>query len=184
MSKGVLFDPNNQQLPRVLAVIPGGGKTYVGEKYVNVVDLESAPFNWVDYVCTEETKAMGKRKKNPEYPRNYISEIVTQWFKDDSYICIVPVFSVIRALENIGIPVLTVGSTDDMLPVLQQRFKTRGNTDHFIRVVKERLPETNRIFKENHLHYILKDDETLEDLLLATNIPLVLNADFVQQSKQ
>lgn len=56
---------------------PGVGKTYVGKKYNNIVDLESSDYKWIydDRVKNMEKelrKSTTYKKLNPKWPSNYI----------------------------------------------------------------------------------------------------------------
>ena len=67
---------------KIVAAFAGVGKSYVGSKYPNVLDLESTYFKWLENgianLTEEERKGRKDRVLNPLWPQNYIDEILKQ----------------------------------------------------------------------------------------------------------
>ena len=58
------------------------GKTTLARKYDNVIDLESSDYKYLlddnlKEFSKEERKGRKDRVKNPEYPMNYINEMIS-----------------------------------------------------------------------------------------------------------
>lgn len=56
------------------------GKTYLGKKYKNVIDMESGNFAHINDdvldIPIEKRKGTDIRPKNPEWPNNYFKAII------------------------------------------------------------------------------------------------------------
>lgn len=63
----------------IISAFPGCGKTILGIKYKNVIDLESSLYKYFfDANITKreiEARKATPREKNPEYPKNYVKAI-------------------------------------------------------------------------------------------------------------
>ena len=63
---------------KIIAAFAGVGKSYVGEKYDKVLDLESTYYKWLEdgvaHLTEEERKGNKNRVLNPKWPYNYIED--------------------------------------------------------------------------------------------------------------
>jgi len=65
----------------IISAFAGLGKTTLGNKYSNVIDLESTNYHWIfdikerTTLNSEELKGIKQRQLNPEWPSNYIRAI-------------------------------------------------------------------------------------------------------------
>ena len=117
---------------------PGVGKTYVGKKYNNIVDLESSDYKWIydDRVKNMEKelrKSTTYKKLNPKWPSNYIEQIKSLIGQVD-VILLAPDEDIRVALDknNIGYSICIPDKTCKM--EYYNRFVRRGNTKEFIDV--------------------------------------------------
>ena len=157
----------------IISGFSGIGKTFLAEKYCNVLDLESSPFFW-DYSSTnfdcdiEKIKGTGGRKRNLKYPQNFIDEIKSNMTKYD-YILVwahadeaVPHYN----NHNIILDAYLIPSLE-ALEEYFDRYRQRGNTEEYLKVVLDRY---NFQFERRHEIskniVILEKGETLESYLL------------------
>lgn len=67
---------------KIISAFAGVGKSYVGKKYKNVLDLESTYYKWLEdgvaNLTEEQRKGNKNRVLNPQWPQNYIEKIVEE----------------------------------------------------------------------------------------------------------
>ena len=78
---------------KIISAFAGVGKSYVGEKYENVLDLDWTYFKWLkqdekDKLSIEKIKGSSNRIPNPNWPHNYVEEILKQ--KENYDIVLIP----------------------------------------------------------------------------------------------
>lgn len=143
------------------------GKSVLGRKYKNILDLESSPFKNImrDDLSVEEQKGT-KREINPLWPQNYYDaikdaieeyDIVLVQLKPEHF----DYFDRHNIKYSIAYPSL------DSWNVVEKRCIDRGNNDNFIKRLKEVfIPFYEDSIKRNYQKlYILNGNETLEDVL-------------------
>ena len=153
------------------------GKSVLGRKYKNILDLESSPFKNImrDDLSVEEQKGT-KREINPLWPQNYYDaikdaieeyDIVLVQLKPEHF----DYFDRHNIKYSIAYPSL------DSWNVVEKRCIDRGNNDNFIKRLKEVfIPFYEDSIKKNYQKlYILNGNETLEDVLIKDNVHLIKN---------
>ena len=163
-----------------MAIIIAGfatcGKSVLGRKYKNVIDLESSLYKHktIDTNLTVEQRKGTKREINDEWPQNYYNAIIEACKKYD--IVLVQLkpehfnyFDENHIKYSIAYPNVNNWSE------VEKRCIERGNNEAFI----IRLKEVFKSYYEDSLKrkyekmYILNNTETLEDCLIKDNIKLV-----------
>lgn len=157
---------------KVVSVFAGLGKTSVGNKYNNVLDLRSSAYrcdysniNEADY---EKMKCSKSRVPNPEWPTNYLNAIIDAQEKYD--LILVPSNPDIRELlvkNKIAFLFVLPEKNNDTKNELLQRYKDRGNSSELIDTVMNYFDDWSR--SQNDYDYpiaIVKNGKYLEDLLL------------------
>lgn len=151
------------------------GKSILGKKYKNVIDLESSPFKNImrTDLSVEEQKGT-KRELNPLWPQNYYDAIVEAKKKYD--IVLVQLkpehfdyFDKNNIKYSIAYP--NINNWEEV----KKRCIERGNNENFIiRLKNVFVPFYEDAIKRNYEKlYILNGNETLEDVLKNNNINLI-----------
>lgn len=154
---------------KVFSVFAGLGKTYVGKKYSNVLDLQSSPCRY-DYTNVkkedyERIKEIPNRKVNPNWPNNFIDAIKEASNKYD--IILVSSSPDIRELlEQNDIDYTFILPSKDSREILLERYKKRENGKELINLVMGYF-DTWSYKKEDYNCplVILDKDKYLEDYL-------------------
>lgn len=160
----------------VIAGFSGIGKTTLGSKYKNVIDLDAAEYVYDDtdilHIPFEQRKGMD-RKKNPDFPKNYIEAIKSAIYKYDLVLVWDREDILNEYIKNKIDFILCYPDESEFLNYAT-RFKSRGNTDDYIKwkinQYYEKLPFFNKL---NVKKIILSDNETLEDYLKKNNYNLI-----------
>ena len=165
---------------KIIAAFAGVGKTYVGKKYPNVLDLESTYFKWLEngiaHLTEEERKGKKDRVLNPLWPQNYIDEILKQ--KDKYDIVLIQLSHPRLANEQIfeffnknKIDYYVARPKFSGWRWIEERLRSRGNTEEFINQVKNNFKIFIEEFsKPNYQQIIIEDGKFLEDALIANKI--------------
>lgn len=159
----------------IIAAFATCGKSILGKKYRNVIDLESSPFKNImrTDLSVEEQKGT-KRELNPLWPQNYYDAILEAEKKYD--IVLVQLkpehfdyFDKNNIKYSIAYPNL------DNWEEVEKRCIERGNNENFIiRLKNVFVPFYEDAIKRNYEKlYILNGNETLEDVLKNNNINLI-----------
>lgn len=151
------------------------GKSILGQKYKNVIDLESSPFKNImrTDLSVEEQKGT-KRDTNPLWPQNYYDairdavkkyDIVLVQLKPEHF----DYFDKHNIKYSIAYP--NINNWEEV----EKRCIERGNNEGFIKRLKEVfIPYYEDAIKRNYAElYILNGNETLEDVLKKNNINLI-----------
>ena len=151
------------------------GKSMLGRKYRNVIDLESSPFKniMITDLSVEEQKGT-KRELNPLWPQNYYDAIVEAKKKYDIVLVqLKPEHFDYFDKNNIKYSIVypNINNWEEV----EKRCIERGNNDEFIKRLKEVfVPYYENAIKRNYEKlYILNGNETLEDVLKNNNINLI-----------
>lgn len=143
------------------------GKSILGKKYSNVLDLESSPFKHImrTDLSLEEQKGT-KRELNPMWPQNYYDAIVEAIKQYDVVLVQLKpehfdYFDKHNIKYSIAYP--NINNWEEV----ERRCITRGNNENFIRGLKQVfIPYYEDSIKRNYDKlYILNGNETLEDIL-------------------
>lgn len=160
----------------IIASFAGTGKTYLGKKYKNVIDLEPAPYKWI--FETEENKIeekdKGKAKMlNPQWPMNYVNKIIESL--NDYDIVLIGLNRESREmLEKMGYKYYLCFPNKNKKDEYLRRFVERGNCSEFLEkqayYFDKELP---LLYEENMEKMILDGSEFIEDYLLRNGYTLI-----------
>ena len=153
------------------------GKSVLGRKYKNVIDLESSLYKYIvsydNLLSVEERKGI-KRDINPKWPQNYYDAIIEATNNYD--IVLVQLkpehfdyFDKHNIKYSIAYP--NINNWQEV----EKRCVERGNNETFIIRLKEVFkPYYEDSIKRNYeKFYILNNNETLEYVLINNNIKLI-----------
>lgn len=165
---------------KIIAGFSGIGKTYLGNKYSNVIDLDAAPFVYDDSdildIPFELRKGM-KRKPNKNWPNNYIKAIKDMEEKYD-LILVWDRLDIIEEYLKNDIEFILCYPEKNALNNYIERYKERGNSESYITWKLNEYQEKLSTFEKLNVYkIILKDNETLEDYLVNINFNLKVNHD-------
>jgi len=157
---------------KVISVFAGLGKTTVGNKYKNVLDLRSSVYR-CDYSNIKEEdyeklKCSKSRIPNPNWPTNYLKAILKAKEKYD--LILVPSNLDIRELlikNNIDFLFVLPEKNEEARKELIKRYKDRGNSNELIDTVTDYFDEWSRNPEDYQYPIkILKNGHYLEELLI------------------
>lgn len=146
------------------------GKTFLSQKYKNILDLESSPYKY-DYSGYEKNnyeklKGTSDRKENKEWPYNYYNAIKEEQNNYD----IIFVQLNLQHLEYFDknkIEYYIVYPSLDSWEWVKQRSINRGNNEKYINKLKDVFEEYYIASKKSNCKEIFFVDEqtSLEDIL-------------------
>ena len=114
----------------IICGFPGVGKSCVATNRTNILDAESSAFSWIiDPVHLENG-----RKRNPEFPGNYIRYIRDNMDKYE-VILVSSHQSVRDALKAESIPYIIVAPYVELRNEYMKRYLQRGSTMEFIDIL-------------------------------------------------
>ncbi len=157
----------------IIASFAGTGKTFLANKYSNVIDLEPANYKWcTDSIITEKDK--GKLKEiQKEWPQNYVNKIIEELNNYD-----IVLIGLNRDARNLlyemGYEYYICFPAADRKEEYIQRYRNRGNGEEFL--TKQAYYFDNELpllYNEPLKKMILEKDEFLEDYLLRKNFKLI-----------
>ena len=154
----------------IIAGFAGIGKTYLANKYKNVIDLESSKFVYdysnmsqIDY---EKLKGTKNRTLNKEFPQNYIDAIRSSIEKFD-VILIWLKLEMLPLYEENSIDYIICYPSEEAFKEYKIRYIQRGNNEAWINHVTEAHTKYINALRENkHPKIVLEKGETLESYLL------------------
>ena len=161
---------------KIIAAFAGVGKSYVGDKYDNILDLESTYYKWLEngvaHLTEEERKGNKNRVLNPKWPSNYIEEILKQ---NENYDIVLIQLSharlknqeIFEYFDAQGIEYYVARPKLSGWDAIEQRLRARGNTEEFVGQVRDNFKIFIEEFsKEKYNQIIIEDGEFLEDALI------------------
>lgn len=146
------------------------GKTYLGQNYKNILDLEASLYKWI-YFDKELSKEIEKRKGikdrivNPNWPENYLSALRKSMLKY-KVILITPEKKIREILLDMGISYLLAYPTNP--DFVADRAIKRGNNDNFAQGLKQSFIQWYP--NENEDVLWIDENNYLEDILKRKNI--------------
>ena len=161
---------------KIIAAFAGVGKSFIGKKYENILDLESTYYKWLENgvanLTEEERKGNKNRVLNPNWPQNYIAEILKQ--KDNYDIVLIQLSHARLKNEQIfeyfnenKIEFYVARPNLSGWKYIEDRLRTRGNTEEFINQVKDNFEIFIEEFsKPKYNQIIIEDGEFLEKSLI------------------
>lgn len=165
---------------KIIAAFAGVGKSYVGDKYNNILDLESTYYKWLEdgvaHLTEEERKGNKNRVLNPEWPQNYIAEILKQ---KDNYDIVLIQLSHVRLKNQEIFEYFDANNIEYYVArpnmsgwlAIEQRLRNRGNTEEFVGQVRDNFKIFIEEFsKDKYKQIIIEDGEFLEDALIKNGL--------------
>lgn len=146
------------------------GKTTLGNKYENIIDLESGYYKWdnsgFEHIPYEQRKGKNERPENKEWPNNYHNAVLESLDKYDIVLTSMH-WHLLDFLEKNNIEYYLAYPTLDSEEVLEKRCYDRGNNKTFTDKLKINLYDWNEKIKNYHPKKLLIIDknEYLEDVL-------------------
>lgn len=146
------------------------GKTTLGNKYNNIIDLESGYYRWdntgFENIPYEERKGKNNRPENKEWPQNYHQAVLEAIEKYDVVLTSMH-WHLLEFLEKNNIEYYLAYPTLDSEEVLEKRCYDRGNNSVFTNKLKVNLKDwhTKIINYKPKKLLIIEKDEFLEDVL-------------------
>ena len=111
----------------IISAFPGTGKTYYHQKNPDTtLDSDSSDFSWV--------KIDGEKKRNPNFPQNYIKHIKDNKYE---YIFVSSHETVRDSLQKEGIKFALIYPKKEDQQIYIERYKQRGSPQSFINCVKK-----------------------------------------------
>lgn len=154
----------------LIAGFSGIGKTELGKKYKNILDLDSAEFVYDDsdllHLNLEQRKGL-TRKVRKEWPNNYIEKIKNEISNYD-YILIWDRIDIVKEyIENGFKFVLCYPEKDSLLKYYEKRYLDRGNSKEYVIKKFQEYEEKMNFFDTIDVEkIILTGNETLEDYFI------------------
>ena len=161
---------------KIIAAFAGVGKSFIGKKYENILDLESTYYKWLENgvanLTEEERKGNKNRVLNPNWPQNYIAEILKQ--KDNYDIVLIQLSherlkneQIFEYFNENKIEFYVARPNLSGWKYIEDRLRTRGNTEEFINQVKDNFEIFIEEFsKPQYNQIIIEDGEFLENALI------------------
>ncbi|MFR7674434.1 MAG: hypothetical protein ACLU02_02275 [Clostridia bacterium] len=146
------------------------GKTTLGNKYDNIIDMESGYYQWdntgFENIPYEQRKGTKERPKNKEWPTNYHHAVLEAQNKYDVVLTSMH-WHLLDFFEENNIEYYLAYPTLDSEKVLEERCYARGNNNVFTDKLKINLYNWNEIIKDYHPKklLIIQKNEYLEDVL-------------------
>lgn len=163
----------------IIAAYAGVGKTYLGNKYKNVLDLESLNFKWiysedVQYLSDEQKKGLNdKRELNENWPQNYVEGILKNYSNFD-YILVSINSKFLDILDERNIDYILVYPDLKSKEIYMRRFICRGNGEKRLSAIQNTFENTIKSLEQRNVKKIvLSGEETLEDWFIKNNYKLI-----------
>ncbi len=161
VDKYLNYISNNIGNCKIISCFSCLGKTYLGNKYNNILDLEASFYKWIynDKIIAndvEKRKGITDRIQNPDYPQNYFKAICEN-INDYAIIAITPELKIREILSKYNIGYFYAFPNNSKF-VVNRAFK-RGNNEYFALGLKK-----------SYKSWYPKENEYLEDVLKQNNI--------------
>lgn len=158
----------------IINAFSGAGKTYLKGRYKSVIDLEPMDYHWAYPECSmkfsqEQRKKMSNRTENPDWPENYIYDIL-KYHQQGSIVLIGGSDEIIDYLEEHSTSCLVLVPSPDQKEDYLKRFERRGNKKAYIDFWDEHFEEyIIKKMKYKNIVWMLPG-EYLEDTLKRINV--------------
>lgn len=146
------------------------GKSFLSEKYTNVIDMESGFYahinSGVEDIPVEKRKGTTVRPPNPEWPKNYY-EAIMKSRKEYDIVLTSMHWDLLKFYEDNNIPYYLVFPEQGLENEYRERCYNRGNNEKFT----EHMIQNIKLWNEKLKNYkplkiiYLKSGEYLEDAL-------------------
>ena len=160
----------------IISGFAGIGKTTIVEKYSDaIIDLESSDYKWI--YETDEIKNMDKearkgissRSLNPEWPLNYVKEILEKT-SEYEIVLISQDLDVRECLRENNTSYFVCFPSKECKEEYVARYKARNNPKTFIAKVEECFEEWIDALMNEDLKIIMQPGEYLETVLTRYNM--------------
>ena len=161
---------NNKPKGIVVAGFGAIGKTWLGEHYPNIIDMESGFYAHInkgfEQIDVEKRKGTTYRPANPQWPENYFKAIVEARKHYDVVLTSMH-WDLLKFYEDNNIPYYLAFPEQGSEQVLANRCYARGNNQNFTEKMIKNVKIWNEKLKEYHPIKILliSKDEYLENVL-------------------
>ena len=147
------------------------GKTTLGKKYSNVIDIESSLYQWkykdkMTLEQIENNKGKEGRIYNEEFPKNYFNDILLAQKKYDIVLTSMH-WELLELFERNNIEYYLVYPELDFADVIRKRCIDRGNSEEWSDKIKEKVllwHKKLKNFNPKEIIYV-SENEYLEDVL-------------------
>lgn len=161
---------NSKSKGIVIAGFGAIGKTWLGEHYKNIIDLESGNYQHInegfEHIAVEKKKGTSYRPANPEWPENYYKAVL-EARKDYDIVLTSMHWDLLKFYEDNKIPYYIAFPEPDLEQEYAKRCYSRGNneifTEKMIKHIKDWRESLNNYNPIKILY--LKSGEYLEDKL-------------------
>ena len=164
------FYKNKNPKGIVVAGFGAIGKSWLGENYVNIIDMESGYYKHInegfENIDVEKRKGTTIRPANPEWPQNYYKAIVNARVHYD-FVLTSMHWDLLKFYEDNKIPYYIAFPEQGLEEEYAKRCYERGNNEVFTEHMIKNIKLWNEKLKDYHPIKIiyLKSGEFLEDLL-------------------
>lgn len=153
----------------IISAFSGAGKTHLASKYRGVIDLESMNYHWIypeelENLHPEAKKKNNNRKANPDWPDNYIRDIL-QYNAEEKLVLINGADWLVRYLRRRGYRCLNVYPDVSQKEEYLSRYRNRGNNEEYIRFWDLHFEEYIQKKTKGEDDIVMKPGEYLEDVL-------------------
>ena len=154
----------------LVAGFSGIGKTMLGKKYKNILDLDSVEYIYDDSklqnLNLEQRKGL-PRKVRKEWPENYIEKIKSE-INNYDYVLVWDRIDIIEEyIKNKLDFVLCYPDKDSLLKYYEKRYLERGNNIEYVKKKFNEYEEKMKFFNTlSVVKIILTENETLEDYFI------------------
>lgn len=161
----------------IISGFPGIGKTTIGKKYKNIIDLDAMPYiyeltNEQKNMSYEKLKGLDTRIKNNKWPNNYIDEILEKQ-KIYDIVLISQHKELLEELSNRKIEYIVAFPEKDCIEEYMERYSQRGNSKEYISKKRNTFyAQINYLTENSENIIVLRAGEYLEDVLLKKGILL------------
>jgi len=156
----------------IISGYAGTGKTTVGNKYKNIIDLDCSDYKWIyknDDIKNMENelrKGINDRIVNPQWPYNYVKSIVENTLIYD--IVLISQQKELRdLLDSKGVNYIVCFPSLDCKDKYINRYRERGNNETFIGVQEQNYNKwVSKLLESPKDKIILSKDQYLDDFLI------------------
>lgn len=155
----------------IIAGFAGIGKTDLSKKYKNVIDIESSfyKYDYSNFSADEQfnINAENNCKRNPDFPKNYISAIKAAQKKYAVVFVHLDVFEMLKLYEKNNIKyTLCYPDQETLLKVYYEKFRSKGGNDFAENKIKLWYLCMEYIKNDAHKKIVLSGNDTLEAYLI------------------
>ena len=166
---------NAKPLGIIVAGFGAIGKSYLGEKYSNIIDMESGNFAHINdnvfSIPIEKRKGTDIRKHNPDWPNNYYKAIIEARKHYDIVLTSMH-WDLLHFFEINSIPYYLVFPEQGLEEEYAKRCYTRGNNEKFTEHMISNIKLWDKKLGNYHPKELiyLKSGQYLEDALIERNL--------------